>query len=85
MSDQEESLKCPQCGCIEFDFDAAPGATEPTATTLLECANCGNKLTYEVLEAANADSQATTAQQMGEEFAKDLTETLQAAIKKLGF
>lgn len=83
--DEQMSLECPKCQGIEFDFDAATEDAEPSDETLVQCVKCGEELSYGALVAANSESVNQHVQSIGEDFAKDLTANLHAAIEKMGF
>lgn len=83
--DEQMSLECPKCGGVEFVFDGENEDSEPTQDQVLQCVKCGHELMYSELILANADSVDQRVQEIGADFAKDLTQNLEDAIKKLGF
>lgn len=86
--EEQLELACPACGGIEFDFDADESASaddEPAPDQMLECVSCKKEITYGELLLANADGIDQHVQEIGEDFAKDLTKNLKDAAKKLGF
>lgn len=81
---RQVELLCPTCGAAEFEFEVLDDGDYPDDHEF-KCAHCGFTTTYKTLIDSNREAIDATAEDMGDEIAREAAKELERALKKLRF